>query len=193
MKLTPHLLINAYAQGIFPMAHEDGEIYWYEPDPRAILPLETFHIPRSLAQTLRQGGFQVRFDTAFREVITACAEPAPGRELTWINDAIIESYCELHALGFAHSVETWIEGRLAGGLYGVSLTGLFAGESMFSRTRDSSKIALVYLVEHLRRQGFVLLDVQFMTPHLRRFGVIEISRRQYQKRLEQALRAWVRF
>ena len=193
MKLTPHLLINAYAQGIFPMAHEDGEIYWYDPDPRAILPLETFHIPRSLARTLRQGGFQVRFDTAFREVITACAEPAPGRELTWINDAIIESYCELHALGFAHSVETWIEGKLAGGLYGVSLTGLFAGESMFSRTTDSSKIALVYLVEHLRRQGFVLLDVQFMTPHLRRFGVIEISRRQYKKRLEQALRAWVRF
>ena len=193
MKLTPHLLINAYAQGIFPMAHEDGEIYWYDPDPRAILPLETFHIPRSLARTLRQGGFQVRFDTAFREVITACAEPAPGRELTWINDAIIESYCELHALGFAHSVETWIEGKLAGGLYGVSLTGLFAGESMFSRATDSSKIALVYLVEHLRRQGFVLLDVQFMTPHLRRFGVIEVSRRQYQKRLEQALRAWVRF
>ena len=193
MKLTPHLLINAYAQGIFPMAHEDGEIYWYDPDPRAILPLETFHIPRSLARTLRQGGFQVRFDTAFREVITACAEPAPGRELTWINDKIIESYCELHALGFAHSVETWIEGKLTGGLYGVSLTGLFAGESMFSRATDSSKIALVYLVEHLRRQGFVLLDVQFMTPHLRRFGAVEISRKQYKKRLEKALRAWVRF
>jgi leucyl/phenylalanyl-tRNA--protein transferase len=193
MKLTPHLLINAYAQGIFPMAHADGEIYWYDPDPRAILPLDAFHLPRSLARTLRQGGFQMRFDTAFREVITACAEPAPGRELTWINDEIIESYCELHALGFAHSVETWIEGKLAGGLYGVSLAGLFAGESMFSRTTDSSKIALVYLVEHLRRQGFVLLDVQFMTPHLRRFCVIEISRRQYQKRLEQALRAWVRF
>ena len=193
MKLTPHLLINAYAQGIFPMAHEDGEIYWYDPDPRAILPLETFHIPRSLARTLRQGGFQVRFDTAFREVMTACAEPAPGRERTWINAEIIESYCELHALGFAHSVETWIEGKLAGGLYGVSLTGLFAGESMFSRVTDSSKIALVYLVEHLRRQGFVLLDVQFMTPHLRRFGTIEISRKQYKKRLEKALRAWVRF
>jgi leucyl/phenylalanyl-tRNA---protein transferase len=193
MRLTPHLLINAYAQGIFPMAHEDGEIYWYDPDPRAILLLESFHLPRSLARTLRQGGFQVRFDTAFREVITACAEPAPGRELTWINDEIIESYCELYALGFAHSVETWIDGKLAGGLYGVSLAGLFAGESMFSRATDSSKIALVYLVEHLRRQGFVLLDVQFMTPHLRRFGVIEISRRQYKKRLEQALRAWVRF
>ena len=193
MKLTPHLLINAYAQGIFPMAHEDGEIYWYDPDPRAVLPLETFHIPRSLARTLRQGGFQVRFDTAFREVITTCAEPAPGRERTWINDEIIESYCELHALGFAHSVETWIEGKLTGGLYGVSLTGLFAGESMFSRATDSSKIALVYLVEHLHRQGFVLLDVQFMTPHLRRFGAIEISRKQYKKRLEKALRAWVRF
>lgn len=193
MKLTPHLLINAYAQGIFPMAHEDGEVYWYDPDPRAILPLDSFHLPRSLARTLRQGGFQVRFDTAFREVITACAEPAPGRELTWINDEIIESYCELHTLGFAHSVETWIEGKLAGGLYGMSLAGLFAGESMFSRATDSSKIALVYLVEHLRRQRFILLDVQFMTPHLRRFGVIEISRRQYKKRLEQALRAWVRF
>jgi leucyl/phenylalanyl-tRNA--protein transferase len=193
MKLTPHLLLNAYAQGIFPMAHEDGEVYWYDPDPRAILPLDSFHLPRSLARTLRQDGFQVRFDTAFREVITACAEPAPGRELTWINDEIIESYCELHTLGFAHSVETWIEGKLAGGLYGVSLAGLFAGESMFSRATDSSKIALVYLVEHLRRQRFILLDVQFMTPHLRRFGVIEISRRQYKKRLEQALRAWVRF
>lgn len=193
MRLTPHLLINAYAQGIFPMAHEDGEIYWYDPDPRAILPLETFHIPRSLSRTLRRGGFQVRFNTAFREVMIACAEPAPGRELTWINDQIIESYCELHTLGFAHSVETWIEGELVGGLYGVSLAGFFAGESMFSRVTDSSKIALVYLVEHLHRQGFILLDVQFMTSHLRRFGTIEISRRQYKKRLEQALRAWVRF
>lgn len=193
MKLTPHLLLNAYAQGIFPMAHEDGQIYWYDPDPRAIFPLESFHIPRSLARTLRRGGFEVRFDTVFREVITHCAEPAPGRESTWINAEIIEAYCELHTLGFAHSVETWIEGKLAGGLYGVSLAGLFAGESMFSLAPDSSKIALVYLFEHLRRQGFVLLDTQFMTEHLRRFGAIEISRREYRKRLEKALRAWVRF
>jgi leucyl/phenylalanyl-tRNA--protein transferase len=193
MKLTPYLLLNAYAQGIFPMAHEDGEIYWYDPNPRAILPLDTFHVPHSLTRTIRKGNFQIRFDTAFQEVITACAEPAAGREITWINDEIIESYCELYTLGFAHSVETWIDGDLAGGLYGIGLAGLFAGESMFSRVTDSSKIALVHLVEHLRRQGFLLLDVQFMTEHLRRFGAIEIPRREYRRRLEEALKAWVRF
>lgn len=186
-------LLNAYSQGIFPMADEDGTIYWYDPDPRAIIPLDTFHVSRSLARTIRRGGFEVRVDTAFRAVIEACAEPAPGRQITWINPEIIEAYCELHTLGFAHSVETWIEEKLAGGLYGVALGGLFAGESMFSRARDSSKIALVYLVERLRQGGFCLLDTQFMTEHLRRFGASEISRQEYQVRLAQALTVWARF
>jgi leucyl/phenylalanyl-tRNA--protein transferase len=187
------LLLNAYSQGIFPMADEDGSIYWYDPDPRAILPLDDFHIPRSLARRLRQGGFDVRVDTAFRDVITACAASAPGRETSWISPEFIEAYCELHKLGFAHSVETWIDGELAGGLYGVTLQGLFAGESMFSRVTDSSKIALVHLVERLRQGGFCLLDVQFMTPHLKRFGAIEILRIEYKVRLAQALTVEARF
>ncbi|MCB0175737.1 MAG: leucyl/phenylalanyl-tRNA--protein transferase [Anaerolineae bacterium] len=188
MHLTPHLLLNAYYQGVFPMAHDDGNIYWYDPNPRAIIPLDDFHVPRRLARVIRRGGFEVRFDFDFRAVITACAEPAEGREKTWINDQIIDSYCQLYELGFAHSVETWIDGQLAGGLYGVSLQGVFAGESMFSRAQDTSKIALVYLVEHLRSRGFVLLDTQFITPHLARFGAIEIPRAEYKTRLAKALR-----
>lgn len=193
MQLTPHLLLNAYSQGVFPMADEDGTIYWFDPDPRAILPLDAFHVPRKLARRIRRGGFDIRVDSAFRTVITTCAEPAPGRETTWISPEIIETYCELHSLGFAHSVETWIEGELVGGLYGVTLGGHFAGESMFSRDTDASKIALVYLVERLRQRGFVLLDIQFMTEHLRRFGAIEISGREYKARLEKALRVWTSF
>lgn len=175
------------------MADPDGAIYWYDPDPRAILPLDTFHVPRSLARKIRRGGFEVRVDTAFRAVMTACAEPTPNRETTWINQEIIDSYCELHRLTFAHSVEIWIENQLAGGLYGVTVRGLFAGESMFSRVPDSSKIALVYLVERLRRSGFQLLDVQFMTEHLRRFGAIEIPRQAYKARLARALTVDARF
>lgn len=193
MELTPHILLNAYSQGIFPMADEDGTIYWYDPEPRAIIPLESFHVPRRLARTIRQGGYEIRVDTAFREVITACAEPVPGRETTWISPQIIKIYCELHALGFAHSVEIWIDDELAGGLYGVTLGGLYAGESMFSRVTDTSKIALVHLVERLRQGGFQLLDIQFMTPHLRRFGAVEISREVYQARLHQALKVWAHF
>lgn len=191
--LTPHVLLNAYSQGIFPMADEDGTIYWYDPDPRAILPLERFHIPRRLARRIRRGGFEVRVDTAFRQVITACAEPAPGRETTWISPEIIRAYCDLHELGFAHSVETWIDDRLVGGLYGVTLGGLFAGESMFSRAEDASKIALVYLVERLCQRGYILLDIQFMTEHLRRFGAVEIPRREYKRRLVAALQVWTTF
>jgi leucyl/phenylalanyl-tRNA--protein transferase len=193
MRLSPSLLLNAYSQGIFPMADEDGSIYWYDPDPRAILPLDDFHIPRSLARRLRRGGFDIRVDTAFREVITACAASAPGRETSWISPEFIEAYCELHKLGFAHSVETWIDRELAGGLYGVTLQGLFAGESMFSWVTDSSKIALVHLVERLRQGGFCLVDVQFMTPHLKRFGAIEILRIEYKVRLAQALTVETRF
>jgi leucyl/phenylalanyl-tRNA--protein transferase len=193
MKLTPHMLLNAYSQGIFPMADEDGTIYWYDPDPRAIMPLESFHVPRSLKRRIHKGGFEIRVNTAFRAVIEACAEPAPGRQSTWISRDIVEIYCELHELGFAHSVETWIEDELAGGLYGVSLGGLFAGESMFSRVTDTSKIALVYLIERLDRRGFHLLDIQFMTKHLQRFGAIEIPREVYKARLHQALKVWARF
>ncbi|MCG3212075.1 MAG: Leucyl/phenylalanyl-tRNA--protein transferase [Anaerolineae bacterium] len=188
MKLTPHLLLNAYAQGVFPMADPDGTIYWYDPNPRAIIPLDKFHVPRRLARHIRQGEAEVRFDTAFRQVMTACARPAPGRETTWINNEIIDVYCDLHELGFAHSVETWADDRLVGGLYGVSLRGLFAGESMFSQQTNASKIALVALVEHLRRQKFVLLDTQFITPHLHRFGAVEIPRAEYLRRLDAALR-----
>lgn len=193
MKLTPHFLLNAYSQGIFPMADEDGFIYWYDPDPRAILPLESFHVPHSLARQIRRGSFEVRVDTAFREVLTACAEPGPSRETTWISPQFIEAYTELHELGFAHSVETWLDGELAGGLYGVTLGGLFAGESMFSWRKDTSKIALIHLIERLRQQGFCLLDIQFMTDHLRRFGAIEIPRSEYKALLAHALTVWPRF
>ena len=169
------------------MADGDDTIYWYEPDPRAILPLDQFHVPRSVAKKIRRGNFEVRYDTAFRVVMKACAEPGPNRETTWINLEMINAYTRLQQLGFAHSVETWIDGKLAGGLYGVSIQGLFAGESMFSRVTDSSKIALVHLVEKLRNGGYTLLDVQFMTDHLRRFGAIEISRDEYKSRLAHAL------
>ncbi|WP_322513445.1 leucyl/phenylalanyl-tRNA--protein transferase [Chloroflexus sp.] len=188
-RLTPELLIAAYRQGIFPMADENGEIGWYEPVWRAIIPLdERFHVPRRLARTVRSGVFTVTFDTVFDEVIAACAEPAPGRETTWISAEIIRAYRELHRLGYAHSVECWRDGQLAGGLYGVAIGGLFAGESMFHRVRDASKVALVHLVERLRRGGFVLLDSQFIAgPHLLQFGTFEISRAEYHRLLRAAL------
>jgi len=185
-EVTPELILYAYSQGFFPMGDEDGEIYWYDPDPRAIMPLDAFHVPRSLARRIRKGGFEVRVDSAFRQVIRACAEPRPDHGV-WITEPILERYCELHRLGYAHSVETWINGELVGGLYGVALGGFFAGESMFSRAADSSKIALVHLVERLVSGGFVLLDTQFTTKHLQRFGTIEIPRAVYQQRLQFAL------
>lgn len=191
-QLTPQLLINAYSQGIFPMA-EDDEIYWFDPDPRAIIPLNGFHVSRSLRRAVRQKRFDVRLNTAFSAVMRACAAPAPGRESTWISEEFIEVYTRLHHLGFAHSVESWQNGELVGGLYGVSVCGLFAGESMFSRARDASKVALVHLVEHLNAQNFVLLDTQFMTEHLRQFGAIEIPRAEYHLRLQKALGVSARF
>ena len=191
--LSPNLLLSAYAQGVFPMAHEDGQIYWYDPDPRAILPLDALHIPRRLKQRLNRNPFEIRYDYAFRQVMQACAETTKNRSSTWIDDNILESYTLLHQLGFAHSVEAWQDDKLVGGLYGVSLQGLFAGESMFHRATDASKICLVYLVEHLNAQGFQLLDVQFQTSHLSKFGVIEIPREMYRERLEQALLAQAKF
>ncbi len=193
MQITPQILLNAYCQGIFPMAEDNGDIYWYDPDPRTIIPLDKFHTPRRLARTIRRGGFDIRIDKSFQQVMEACAQPTPNRESTWINDEIIEVYCVLHNLGFAHSVEIWQSGQLMGGLYGVAVRGLFAGESMFSRATDSSKIALVYLVEHLKKQGLVLLDIQFMTEHLRRFGAIEIPEAVYKQLLARALRVDTQF
>jgi leucyl/phenylalanyl-tRNA--protein transferase len=193
MRLNPDLLLSAYSQGYFPMAHEDGELYWHDPDPRAIMPLPEFHVPRSLKRTIKKGTFGVRLNTAFAEVMEGCAAPAPDREETWINEDIFVAYTYLHQLGFAHSVETWRNGKLVGGLYGVALQGLFAGESMFSLEKDASKVALVYLVEHLKARGFLLLDIQYMTEHLRRFGAIEIPAKAYKARLQAALTLPVSF
>ncbi len=183
------LLLTAYAAGWFPMAVDGGEIRWFSPDPRGILPLDTFHVSSRLARVVRSGRFEVRIDTAFEDVIRACAEAErdgedPG---TWISEDIIESYVALHRAGAAHSVETWRDGRLAGGLYGVSLRGAFFGESMFHRETDASKVALAALVERLRARGFELLDTQWVTPHLEQFGAIEISRDEYLARLHAAL------
>ncbi|MGA2624506.1 MAG: leucyl/phenylalanyl-tRNA--protein transferase [Bacteroidota bacterium] len=182
--IEPELLLAAYASGFFPMADSrNGEIRWYSPDPRAIIPLDTFRISRSLRQTLKKNLFLIRWNTSFEEVMRSCAE----REDTWISEEIIESYLGLHRLGCAHSVESWREGRLSGGLYGVALGGAFFGESMFSRERDASKVALVCLVERLRENGFDLLDTQFLTPHLARFGTVEISRKKYLALLKKAV------
>lgn len=182
--LTPELVLHAYRSGVFPMADEEGEIYWFSPDPRCILPLETFHVARSLRQVLRRGVFEVRVDTAFDEVMAACADRAEG---TWISNEIIAVYQQLHRQGHAHSVESWQEGRLVGGLYGVALGGAFFGESMFARVSNASKVALAHLVERLKHRGFVLLDAQWSTPHLRTFGAVEIPRREYLRRLRAAL------
>jgi leucyl/phenylalanyl-tRNA---protein transferase len=190
-RLTPELVVRAYCAGMFPMAESrrGKEIRWYAPDPRAIMPLECFHVPRSLARTVRRGVFEVRVNADFGGVMRACAE----REETWISDDIIEVYGALHRFGLAHSVESWRDGVLAGGLYGVALGGAFFGESMFSRATDASKVALVALVERLRQRNFVLLDTQFITDHLARFGAVEVSRAAYLRRLDQALRLERRF
>ncbi|MDQ6656018.1 MAG: leucyl/phenylalanyl-tRNA--protein transferase [Verrucomicrobiota bacterium] len=165
------------------MGMEDGTIEWFSPQRRGVIPLEGFHVPHALERTLRRNVFEVRIDTAFAEVIRRCAE----REETWINREIVRSYVQLHELGHAHSVESWQDGKLAGGLYGVSLGGAFFGESMFHDVTDASKVALTGLVVRLRAQRFVLLDTQWLTPHLQRFGGIEISRRQYTHLLTRAV------
>lgn len=211
-QLTPQLLVQAYAQGYFPMSH-DHEILWHDPDPRAILPLDGLHVSRSLRRTLKRvrlgrgadapyllpeamrrttkSVLAVTHDVDFSAVIAACADPhRPG---AWIDERILRAYTQLHQLGLAHSVEVWEDGRLVGGLYGVALGGLFAGEAMFSHVTDASKVALVYLVRHLQERGFQLLDVQFYTPHLGRLGVIEISREAYKRRLSQVLDVGARF
>jgi leucyl/phenylalanyl-tRNA--protein transferase len=181
--INPELLLQGYRLGVFPMAMEDDSVGWFSPDPRAIIPLEDFHVPHALRRVLRKQAFETKVDNSFSDVIRACAK----RKDTWINREIIESYEQLHKLGHAHSLEAWSEGKLAGGLYGVAIGGAFFGESMFHRKRDASKIALVALVEHLRAQKFALLDTQWLTPHLQQFGAIEISREHYVKLLKRAV------
>ena len=187
--LTPELLLRAYAAGIFPMAEtaDDPDVFWVDPEQRGILPLDRFHLPRRLARTLRQDIFEVRCDAVFEAVVRGCAEPTPERPKTWINEEIVRLYAALHRLGFAHSVETWRDGELVGGLYGVALGAAFFGESMYSRVTDASKVALAQLVARLRLGGFRLLDTQFVTDHLQQFGAVEISRAQYHRRLTAAI------
>ena len=193
--LTPELLLSAYAAGIFPMAEDfdSPNVAWIDPERRGILPLDAFHVPRSLRKTIRRGQHEIRVDTAFERTIRACAAPMLARPQTWLNEELIGLYVELHRRGWAHSVETWQAGELVGGLYGLALGGAFFGESMFSRVPDASKIALVDLVDRLRRGGFVLLDTQFVTDHLQRFGAVEISRPAYRTRLRRALAVAARF
>jgi leucyl/phenylalanyl-tRNA--protein transferase len=189
LRLTPDILLAAYAAGIFPMAEsaDDPELFWVDPKRRGILPLDAFHVPHRLRRVLRQGRFEIRADTAFAAVMRGCAEASETRPNTWINEEIVQLYSALFARGAAHSVEAWQGDDLVGGLYGVSLGAAFFGESMFSRATDASKIALVHLVARLRLGGYRLLDTQFLTPHLARFGGIEITRGQYHRRLAEAL------
>lgn len=184
LPLTPDLVLRGYCAGAFPMADESGAILWFSPDPRAVFELDELRVSRSLCRVVRSGLFELRFDTAFDEVIAQCADRPEG---TWISDEIRRVYGQLHEAGFAHSVETWRENRLVGGLYGVALGGAFFGESMFHRETDASKVALVALVERMRDRGFVLLDTQWLTPHLARLGAREIPRDEYLRRLETAL------
>jgi leucyl/phenylalanyl-tRNA---protein transferase len=190
MRLTPAILLQAYAAGIFPMAEsaDDPELFWVDPTRRGIIPLEAFHVPRRLKRVLRRGGFEVRCDTAFAEVMQGCAEAGETRPSTWINDEIVRLYTGLFDRGAAHSVECWQDGELVGGLYGVSLGAAFCGESMFSRASEASKVALVHLVARLRLGGYRLLDTQFLTAHLAQFGAVEISRARYHRLLAEALR-----
>jgi leucyl/phenylalanyl-tRNA---protein transferase len=183
------LLLEAYCTGIFPMAMENGEIAWFSPDPRGILPLGAFHVPHGLKRALRKGIFEVRLDTSFEAVMRACAD----RPETWISERIIQSYANLHRLGFAHSIEAWADNELAGGLYGVVVQGAFFGESMFHRVPDASKVALAALVNRLNERGFVLLDTQFVNNHLKQFGAIEISRQKYMRLLKEALAVDAKF
>jgi leucyl/phenylalanyl-tRNA--protein transferase len=188
-RIPTDLLLKAYASGVFPMAESasDPEVFWVRPETRGIIPLDTFHIPRSLRKTMRQGRFEIRFDSDFPGVIDACAEAREERKSTWINLPIREAYIGLFERGHCHSVEAWHGRKLVGGLYGVTLGRVFFGESMFSREADASKACLVRLVERLRERGFVLLDTQFTTEHLKRFGAIDVPRGKYERMLEDAL------
>ena len=189
MTITPQVLLKAYASGVFPMAEsaEDNALYWIEPELRGIIPLDGFRASKSLRKACRRQAFEVRIDTAFSDVIRACAEWAPDRKTTWINGRILSLYNQLFKMGFCHSVECWRDGELAGGLYGVRIGAAFFGESMFTRQRDASKVALVHLVARLRAGGFELLDAQFINDHLKQFGAVELPRAEYHELLEDAL------
>ncbi|WP_090071688.1 leucyl/phenylalanyl-tRNA--protein transferase [Cohaesibacter marisflavi] len=189
MEITPQILLRAYACGIFPMAEsaDDPSMFWIEPELRGIIPLDAFHIPKRMRRTMRTTPFQIRVDTDFGGVMDACAEAAPDRPTTWINPQIHMLYRELFDMGHCHSVEVWDGERLVGGLYGVSLGRAFFGESMFSRERDTSKMALIHLVERLNAGGFTLLDTQFITDHLKQFGTIEIPKEEYHALLDHAM------
>ncbi|MFO7693243.1 MAG: leucyl/phenylalanyl-tRNA--protein transferase [Vicinamibacterales bacterium] len=189
--LPPSLLVAAYQAGYFPMAMEDGEIRWYSPDPRGVLPLDRFHAPRRLLRVVRSRRFEISIDRAFRGVMEGCA--ADREDGTWIDGEILASYAALHELGLAHSVEVWDGGELVGGLYGVSLGGAFFGESMFHRVSDASKVALWALIERLRQHAFALLDIQWLTPFLASCGAVEIPRDQYLGELGAALDVDTRF
>ena len=188
--LPSDILLQAYASGVFPMAETrtGTSLLWLNPDPRAILPLENFHIPRRLRRRLRNRPFPITIDRAFRRTVAACAEATPARPQTWINPQLEHLYLQLHRHGYAHSVEAWHDGQLAGGVFGVALHAAFFAESMFTRATDAGKAALLHLVERLRCGNFQLLDIQFTTPHLQRFGAVEISRAAYLARLARALR-----
>jgi leucyl/phenylalanyl-tRNA--protein transferase len=190
VRLDPQTLLAAYSQGLFPMADRHGKIQWYTADPRGVIPLETFHIPGTLRALLKkspaEGGFEVRINHDFEMAMRACREKR--EEGTWISEPLIAAYVRLHELGYAHSVEAWKDGELAGGLYGVSLGGAFFGESMFHRVRDASKVALVHLVKRLRERRFELLDTQATTSHLQRFGCAEVPAAVYLEKLKTALK-----
>jgi leucyl/phenylalanyl-tRNA---protein transferase len=186
LRFTPRGLLIAYSNAIFPMWHEEiRQIGWYRPDPRAIIPLDGFHVSRSLRKVLRRGHFEIRCNTDFVGVMRACADRPEG---TWISEDFVRVYGELHRLGFAHSVEAWREGKLVGGTYGIAIGGAFMAESMFHRETDASKVALAALVGRLNERGFTLLDVQYLTPHLESLGAVEISGDEYGRRLQRAIR-----
>jgi len=194
-RIDTELLLKAYASGVFPMAEsaDDPEVFWVRPETRGVIPLDGFHVPRSLRKAMRQSPFEIRIDSDFRAVIDACAEERDVRRSTWINGPIREAYVALHAIGHAHSVEAWRHDELAGGLYGVTLGHAFFGESMFSRQTDSSKICLAHLVERLCERGFVLLDTQFTTEHLKRFGAVDVPRARYESMLAEAIKGTASF
>ncbi|HEY4192172.1 MAG TPA: leucyl/phenylalanyl-tRNA--protein transferase [Mesorhizobium sp.] len=189
-RIPADLLLKAYASGVFPMAESasDPEVFWVRPERRGIIPLDAFHLPKSLRKTIRKGLFEIRFDFDFESIIDACAERRLERSSTWINAPIREAYIGLHRMGHCHSVEAWREGRLVGGLYGLALGRVFFGESMFSRETDASKVCLAALVERLNQRDFALLDTQFTTDHLKHFGAIDVPRAKYEKMLAQALK-----
>lgn len=195
LEITPELILRAYSIGLFPMAEsrDSPTLHWLDPQLRGHLPLDTFHLPRRLRRTVLSGPYSVKVDSDYAGAIAGCAAPAPGREDTWINPKITELFTELNAMGHAHSVETWQDDEMVGGLYGVAIGGVFFGESMFSRARDASKVALVHLVARLRLGGFRLLDTQWVTTHLMQFGAVEVPRADYRRLLEAAIAVPARF